>query len=102
MRALCTEVAGVVATAADEDEEAAGAEPATAPSRFAAAVKASREAAAQAGLAVPATCAPRLGGLEAACLGKEWWRERPGRPPCPCQPHARRAIHVELLCRTQA
>lgn len=73
MRALCTEVAGVleaVATADDEDEEGAGAQPATAPSRFAAAVKASREAAAQAGLAVPATCAPppeRLG----SCLLRE-------------------------------
>ena len=61
MGALCTEVAGVleaVATAEDDEDEEPGASPATAPTRFALAVKASREAAADAGLAAPTTCAP--------------------------------------------
>ena len=61
MGALCTEVAGVleaVATAEDDEDEEPGPSPATAPTRFALAVKASREAAADAGLAAPTTCAP--------------------------------------------
>lgn len=61
MRVLCTEVAGVleaVATAEDDEDEGLGAARASAPTRFALAVKASRDAAAEAGEAPPAMCGP--------------------------------------------
>lgn len=72
MRALCTEAAGVleaVATAEDDEDEGPGAALAGAPTRFALAVKASRDAAAEAGEAPPATCGPVILTVSGACPG---------------------------------
>lgn len=81
MGALCTEVAGVleaVATAEDDEDEEPGPSPATAPTRFALAVKASREVAADAGLAAPTMCAPTgCCPCDQSCINPARDRSRP-------------------------